>query len=592
MYKSIKVTIKIAALFILLFNTISSFCSTNNTEGTILFKEDFGGNSPSDPIAKPTGISQCKYDYDTCPLDYSYHGRYAIRKVGYQPHYEWYTPIDHTYPDDKTRGYFMQCDASMDTCTFYHTQIDNLCENMQLYLSMWAMSCTQLAGYEDAYMKLVVEDLNGHELASKSIRIENCKGYWEQFGLNFTVPAGSSSIIYKLVNNATIAKGNDFCLDDIEVRLCSQVPQITEENSQICVGRSATLKATFENNGLYEEPVTYTWFKSKVNSYDADNWEKIQSSQNLVFDKVKASDSVYYRVMVSGKDGTTDLNNCSPISDIYKLDVSLCPYDTTILASICSGDVYSQDGFNEDSSGIYTHKLKTIEGADSIVTLKLTVVSSFKDTINARICEGETYNEYNFTEKEAGIYEHNYVSKTGCDSIVTLILEVNASPVIEKIQPTGDDYKIIYTEDSKYSPYTLCVDDDCEAGNIINGSDVGTHKILLTNNFGCEASQTFTVEEDTSINIGSIEPMPFFSPNGDGIFERWQIKNIEKLPDAIVNIFDRWGKLIVTISPYDNKVNAWDGTYNGHKMPSADYWYTISIDSIDQVYKGHFTLIR
>ena len=208
-----KLKFKLVCALLLILSVSESYLSAQDyVGGTILFKEDFGGNNPSDPIAKPTGIKQCSYDYNENPLDYTGNGRYAIRKVGYQPHWEWYAPYDHTYPDDPDRGYFFQCDASTDKCTFYYAQVDDLCENMELYLSLWSMSCTQSPDpiYAHAYLRLVVENLDGDELASKDIVVENCKGYWEQFGLSFKVPSGSTSIVYKIINNADIINGNDF----------------------------------------------------------------------------------------------------------------------------------------------------------------------------------------------------------------------------------------------------------------------------------------------------------------------------------------------------------------------------------------------
>ncbi|MBR5696745.1 MAG: T9SS type B sorting domain-containing protein, partial [Paludibacteraceae bacterium] len=40
------------------------------------------------------------------------------------------------------------------------------------------------------------------------------------------------------------------------------------------------------------------------------------------------------------------------------------------------------------------------------------------------------------------------------------------------------------------------------------------------------------------------------------------------------------------------KEDGWDGTYNGHAMPSTDYWYVIDVEEIDRQFMGHFTLIR
>jgi gliding motility-associated-like protein len=86
-------------------------------------------------------------------------------------------------------------------------------------------------------------------------------------------------------------------------------------------------------------------------------------------------------------------------------------------------------------------------------------------------------------------------------------------------------------------------------------------------------------------------PSPIFSPNEDGINDLWEIDGIEKFPDAKVEIYDRFGKLLSSYEGYEND-KGWDGTYNGEKLPSTDYWYVITVHAISKVYYGHFTLVR
>ena len=62
----------------------------------------------------------------------------------------------------------------------------------------------------------------------------------------------------------------------------------------------------------------------------------------------------------------------------------------------------------------------------------------------------------------------------------------------------------------------------------------------------------------------------------------------EAYPDAVVTIYDRFGKKLVEMKGNE----AWDGTYLGRKMPATDYWYEIWIDEIRKKYVGHFTLIN
>ncbi|MBO4805126.1 MAG: T9SS type B sorting domain-containing protein, partial [Paludibacteraceae bacterium] len=83
---------------------------------------------------------------------------------------------------------------------------------------------------------------------------------------------------------------------------------------------------------------------------------------------------------------------------------------------------------------------------------------------------------------------------------------------------------------------------------------------------------------------------PFFSPNGDNTNEQWIPTNLKEVyPDALVTIFDRYGK---KLAQYRANEEDWDGTYEGKMMPSTDYWYEIDIEEIDKQYIGHFTLLR
>lgn len=81
----------------------------------------------------------------------------------------------------------------------------------------------------------------------------------------------------------------------------------------------------------------------------------------------------------------------------------------------------------------------------------------------------------------------------------------------------------------------------------------------------------------------------FFTPNGDGYNDYWNIKySTISEPELIVNIFDRYGKLIKTIS---GAGKGWDGTMNGKLLPSSDYWFVVTRKD-GRTFKGHFTLKR
>ncbi len=88
----------------------------------------------------------------------------------------------------------------------------------------------------------------------------------------------------------------------------------------------------------------------------------------------------------------------------------------------------------------------------------------------------------------------------------------------------------------------------------------------------------------------------FFTPNGDGRNDTYIVKGANKTfyPNSSINIFNRYGKLVAQI-PIDGQ--GWDGTYNGKKLSSDDYWYNITLtpaDNTKQIInkKGNFSLLR
>lgn len=80
----------------------------------------------------------------------------------------------------------------------------------------------------------------------------------------------------------------------------------------------------------------------------------------------------------------------------------------------------------------------------------------------------------------------------------------------------------------------------------------------------------------------------FFTPNGDDVNDYWQIINSAKEPNNELYIYNRYGKLITRLKPTDS---GWDGTYNGIRLPTSDYWFVLQRQN-GKIHTGHFTLKR
>ncbi|MGM9810110.1 MAG: T9SS type A sorting domain-containing protein [Paludibacteraceae bacterium] len=130
---------------------------------------------------------------------------------------------------------------------------------------------------------------------------------------------------------------------------------------------------------------------------------------------------------------------------IYIYQLTVHPVlTTTIDTTICEGDTITWDAEKIYATGTFTKTFEAVTGCDSIVTLKLQVNPKLYTSIKDTICEGETYTFGTMNLTVTGTYKdtlHSLV--TGCDSIVTLELTVQAptnDPVETKTIPAGTSY--------------------------------------------------------------------------------------------------------------------------------------------------------
>ncbi|SFF06608.1 T9SS type B sorting domain-containing protein [Flavobacterium xueshanense] len=184
-----------------------------------------------------------------------------------------------------------------------------------------------------------------------------------------------------------------------------------------------------------------------------------------------------------------------------------------------------------------------------------------------------------------GLYTVEAFNGKGCSRI--RVLKVTASDVahIDTIQivdmadintvtvnVTGaGDYE--YSLDEDYGPY--------QDSNFFDNVPAGIHDVYINDKNGCgTVSKTIAV---TGVP-------KFFTPNGDGINDYWNVKGVNNVfnKNAVIYIYDRYGKLLKQITASSQ---GWDGTFTGQPLPSDDYWYSIKLDDGREA-KGHFSLKR
>ncbi|WP_243699496.1 T9SS type B sorting domain-containing protein [Flavobacterium caseinilyticum] len=130
-----------------------------------------------------------------------------------------------------------------------------------------------------------------------------------------------------------------------------------------------------------------------------------------------------------------------------------------------------------------------------------------------------------------------------------------------------------YSLDAAFGPF--------QQSNLFENVSAGIHEVYINDKNGCgTVSQTVAV----------IGVPRFFTPNGDGQNDYWNVKGVNANfnENSIIYIYDRYGKLLKQIS---TSSQGWDGTFAGQNLPSDDYWYTIKLGDGREA-KGHFSLKR
>lgn len=123
---------------------------------------------------------------------------------------------------------------------------------------------------------------------------------------------------------------------------------------------------------------------------------------------------------------------------IYTLHYAVNPvYYIEENAETCDNTPYAWTGHNnvtiptEAGNYVIYDSLLTVSGCDSVMVLNLTVKPVLYTTVDASICDGESYPFNGREYVHAGSYPVTLTSSLGCDSVVTLNLTVNPTYLID-----------------------------------------------------------------------------------------------------------------------------------------------------------------
>jgi len=175
---------------------------------------------------------------------------------------------------------------------------------------------------------------------------------------------------------------------------------------------------------------------------------------------------------------------------------------------------------------------------------------------------------------------------TGCTATASCTVGISEKATV-KVQATPDfsDNQMVTVTVQGSGVYLFRLDDGLfQRENVFYNLSNGTHTITVKDIKGCD---------EINLDVEVLNYPRFFTPNGDGYNDSWNI-HLKKQNSAAIYIFDRYGKLIKTLNPSSGS-SGWDGTFNGHLLPASDYWFKLIYEDAagsKKEFRAHFALKR
>ena len=270
------------------------------------------------------------------------------------------------------------------------------------------------------------------------------------------------------------------------------LPTITiSGNTMLCEGESSTLTA---NGGI---------------SY---NWSNGSASSNVTI-----SQGGVYTVTATNTEGCSNTANITvTVNPLPSVNItgnsSFCQGDNTTLTAMgASTYVWNNSQTNNaitvNNSGTYTVTGTDANGCTNTATKTVSMNPTYNIPLTHSICEGESYNFYGQNITAAGTYTHTLQTINGCDSVLTLVVTLEALPTIAISGNTtlceGESTTLTANGGVSYNW------SNGSATNSINVAESGVYTVTATNVEGCSATANATV---------TVNPLPTVSISGNNSF--------------------------------------------------------------------------
>ena len=176
---------------------------------------------------------------------------------------------------------------------------------------------------------------------------------------------------------------------------------------------------------------------------------------------------------------------------------------------------------------------------------------------------------------------------------ITASIWVTQLPIIPVATPNpikvGDEVELRAASANNYSIYQWTDAENISIANtkttLVYPKVTTTYYIMVEDANGCQGYDSIIVVVGVMVYDG-------ISPNGDGYNDFWEIEDIDRYPDAVIEVYNRWGSLLFSVKGDTYNDNKWDGTHEGSPLPIGTYYYIINLNNNLDLQSGAITIIR
>ncbi|UYW01669.1 T9SS type B sorting domain-containing protein [Flavobacterium agricola] len=416
--------------------------------------------------------------------------------------------------------------------TYYVSQKNGTCESERLPISITIFPAINLSDYKEQVICSGQEfqlDFSLYETEGLTykweVQTENVVGATAGTGNNIkqvlkTNQLQNGKVIYKVTPIVKQCEGEPFYIP-VQVHATANVVA-TANTNMICSGESVTITLTsnFANTVFEWEVLNNEVSGANSGSGNAINNTLFTQSQNGF---------VVYKI-------TPYINGCAgepvevevfvnPLSHLQLENGTLC-YDSQtgkILSPYILNSGLAEADFSFE--WFFENELLANENKSSL----------------------KVYNP--------GQYKLKITNKLGCES--EQIVQVSANQSVQSATYALTNYfqdsQTITVNVQGSGNYLYQLNNlPPQKSNVFNRVFPGTHQVIITDEYDC----TYIVLD----NIVTIHYPNFFTPNGDGVNDYWNIWSLKEKSNAEIFIYDRYGKLIKVITP---ESEGWDGSLRG-----------------------------